>query len=98
MPRDMIDNERATAITPGEAVDEKISLSDRFGLWLGFHNCDQPTYLAMIRGYCDAYGIEITDDDLRARAIEWAQTRGGRSGRVAIQFVRNLAGERGKAI
>ncbi len=98
MPRDMIDNERSTAITPGEAVDEKISLSDRFGLWLGFHNCDQPTVLAMIRGYCDAYGIEIADDELTARAIEWSQTRGARSGRVAIQFVRQLAGERGKAI
>ncbi|MEO6015091.1 MAG: ATP-binding protein [Devosia sp.] len=98
MPRDMIDNERATSITPGEAVDEKISLSDRFGLWLGFHNCDQPTYLAMIRGYCDAYGLPISDEDLHARAIEWSQTRGGRSGRVAIQFVRNLAGEMGKAI
>ena len=98
MPRDMIDNERATAISPGEAVDEKVSLSDRFGLWLGFHNCDQPTYLAMIRGYCDAYGLAITDEDLRARAIEWAATRGGRSGRVAIQFVRDLAGELGRAV
>jgi len=98
MPRDMIENERATAINPGEAVEEKVSLSDRFGLWLGFHNCDQETYLAMIRGYCDAYGLAISDDDLRARAIEWAQTRGARSGRVAIQFVRNLAGEMGKAI
>jgi predicted AAA+ superfamily ATPase len=98
MPRDMIDNERATAINPGEAIEEKVSLSDRFGLWLGFHNCDQPTYLAMIRGYCDAYGLAIDDETLTARAIEWAQTRGGRSGRVAIQFVRNLAGEMGKAI
>ncbi|MEO6394900.1 MAG: ATP-binding protein [Devosia sp.] len=98
MPRDMIDNERATAITPGEAVDEKISLSDRFGLWLGFHNCDQPIFLEMIRGYCDAYGITIGEAELTARAIEWAQTRGGRSGRVAIQFVRNLAGEQGKSI
>jgi predicted AAA+ superfamily ATPase len=98
MPRDMIDNERATAITPGEAVDEKISLSDRFGLWLGFHNCDQPTYLAMIRGYCDAYGLSIDDDTLRARAIEWAATRGARSGRVAIQFVRQLAGEQRKSV
>lgn len=98
MPRDMIDNERSTAITPGEAVDEKISLSDRFGLWLGFHNCDQPTYLAMVRGYCDAYGLAISDDDLRAGAIEWAATRGARSGRVAIQFVRQLAGEQGKAV
>jgi uncharacterized protein len=98
MPRDMIDNERATAISPGEAVDEKISLSDRFGLWLGFHNCDQPTFLDMIRGYCEAYGIAIDDETLATRAIEWSQTRGGRSGRVAIQFVRNLAGEQGKAI
>ena len=98
MPRDMIDNERATAINPGEAIEEKVSLSDRFGLWLGFHNCDQPTYLAMIRGYCDAYGLTIGDADLNARAIEWAQTRGARSGRVAIQFVRALAGEMGKAV
>jgi predicted AAA+ superfamily ATPase len=98
MPRDMIDNERSTAISPGEAVDEKISLSDRFGLWLGFHNCDQPTFLAMIRGYCDAYGIKITDSELQARAVEWSQTRGARSGRVAIQFVRQLAGEQGKSI
>jgi predicted AAA+ superfamily ATPase len=98
MPRDMIDNERSTAITPGEAVDEKISLSDRFGLWLGFHNCDQPTFLAMVRGYCDAYGVTIDDEALKARAIEWSATRGARSGRVAIQFVRQLAGEQGKAI
>ena len=98
MPRDMIDNERSTAINPGEAIEEKVSLSDRFGLWLGFHNCDQPTFLAMIRGYCDAYGLDISDEDLHARAIEWSQTRGARSGRVAIQFVRNLAGEMGKAI
>jgi predicted AAA+ superfamily ATPase len=98
MPREMIDNERATAINPGEAIEEKVSLSDRFGLWLGFHNCDQPTFLAMIRGYCDAYGLEISDAALNARAIEWSQTRGARSGRVAIQFVRNLAGEMGKAI
>ncbi len=98
MPRDMIDNERATAINPGEAIEEKVSLSDRFGLWLGFHNCDQPTFLAMIRGYCDAYGLAIGDDELNARAIEWSQTRGSRSGRVAIQFVRALAGEMGKAI
>ena len=98
MPRDMIDNERATAINPGEAIEEKVSLSDRFGLWLGFHNCDQDTFLAMIAGYCAAYGLEIDPETLRARAIEWAQTRGARSGRVAIQFVRNLAGEMGRAI
>ena len=98
MPRDMVENERSTAITPGEAVDEKVSLSDRFGLWLGVHNCDQPTYLAMIRGYCDEYGLVIDDETLRARAVEWSMTRGARSGRVAIQFVRALAGEQGKAI
>jgi len=98
MARDMIDNERSTAINPGEAVEEKVSLSDRFGLWLGFHNCDQPTYLAMIRGYCDHYGLTIDDETLHARAIEWAATRGSRSGRVAIQLVRQLAGEQGKAI
>jgi predicted AAA+ superfamily ATPase len=98
MPREMVENERATAISPGEAVDEKVSLSDRFGLWLGFHNCDQPTFLAMIRGYCDEYGLTIDDETLRARAVEWSMTRGARSGRVAIQFVRALAGEQGKAI
>jgi predicted AAA+ superfamily ATPase len=98
MARDMVENERATAISPGEAIDEKVSLSDRFGLWLGFHNCDQPTFLSMIRGYCDQYGIAIDDETLRARAIEWSMTRGARSGRVAIQFVRALAGEQGKAI
>jgi predicted AAA+ superfamily ATPase len=98
MPREMVENERSTAITPGEAVDEKVSLSDRFGLWLGFHNCDQPTYLSMVHGYCDAYGLMIDDETLRARAIEWSATRGARSGRVAIQFVRQLAGEQGKAI
>ena len=98
MPRDMIENERATAINPGEAVEEKVSLSDRFGLWLGFHNCDQPTYLEMIDAYVAYYGIEIDKDDLRARAIEWAATRGARSGRVAMQFVRDLAGAMGKAV
>ena len=98
MPREMVENERSTAITPGEAVDEKVSLSDRFGLWLGFHHCDQPTYLAMVRGYCDAYGLEIEDAALRARAIEWAATRGARSGRVAIQFVHHLAGEMGRVV
>ncbi|RDE09341.1 ATP-binding protein [Pelagibacterium lacus] len=98
MPRDMIDNERSSAINPGEAVEEKVSLSDRFGLWLGFHNCDQDTYLAMVRNYVRHYGIAISEEELRARAIEWAATRGSRSGRVAIQFVRQLAGEHGKAI
>ena len=98
MPRDMIENERSTAINPGEAVEEKVSLSDRFGLWLGFHNCDQPTFLTMVRAYADHYGLDIDDETLKARAIEWAATRGARSGRVAIQLVRTLAGELGKAI
>ena len=95
MPRDMIENERSTAINPGEAVEEKVSLSDRFGLWLGFHNCDQPTFLLMVRAYADHFGLQIDDETLRARAIEWAATRGARSGRVAVQLVRTLAGEMG---
>ena len=98
MPRDMIENERSTAINPSEAVEEKVSLSDRFGLWLGFHNSDQDTYLAMVAGYADFYGLSIGAEALRARAIEWAATRGSRSGRVAVQLVRTLAGEEGKAI
>ncbi|WP_375342476.1 ATP-binding protein [Yoonia sediminilitoris] len=97
MPRDMIENERSSAISPSEAVEEKVSLSDRFGLWLGFHPCDQDEYLAMIRGYCDAYGVVITDDTLRAEAIEWQATRGSRSGRVAWQFFTDLAGRHGIA-
>jgi predicted AAA+ superfamily ATPase len=95
MPRDMIENERSSAINPSEAVEEKVSLSDRFGLWLGFHPCDQDEYLSMIRGYCDAYGVSIDDDTLRAEAIEWQATRGARSGRVAWQFFTDLAGRRG---
>ena len=95
MPRDMIENERSTAISAGEAVEEKVSLSDRFGLWLGFHACDQDQYLAMIRGYCDAHGIEIDAQTLRAEAIEWQATRGSRSGRVAWQYFTDLAGRRG---
>lgn len=98
MPRDMIENERSSAINPSEAVEEKVSLSDRFGLWLGFHNCDQDTYLEMIRGYVSHYGIAIEEEQLRAKAIEWAATRGSRSGRVAIQFVRHLAGEKGQSL
>jgi predicted AAA+ superfamily ATPase len=98
MPRDMIENERSTAINPSEAVEEKVSLSDRFGLWLGFHNSDQDTYLAMVSGYAEFYGLAIDAETLRARAIEWAATRGARSGRVAIQLVRTLAGEEGKAV
>ncbi len=98
MPRDMIENERSSAISPSEAVEEKVSLSDRFGLWLGFHPCDQDEYLAMIRGYCDAHGVEISDQDLRAEAIEWQATRGSRSGRVAWQYFTDLAGRRGVAL
>ena len=95
MPRDMIENERSTAISPSEAVEEKVSLSDRFGLWLGFHPCDQDQYLAMIRGYCDAYGVDIDDATLRTEAIEWQATRGSRSGRVAWQYFADLAGRKG---
>ena len=95
MPRGMIENERSSAISPSEAVEEKVSLSDRFGLWLGFHPCDQDEYLRMIRGYCDAYGVAIDDDTLRAEAIEWQATRGSRSGRVAWQYFTDLAGRKG---
>lgn len=95
MPRDMIENERSSAINPSEAVEEKVSLSDRFGLWLGFHPCSQDDYLEMIQGYCGAYGIDIAADALRAEAIEWQATRGARSGRVAWQFFVDLAGRRG---
>ncbi len=98
MPRDMIENERSTAINPSEAVEEKVSLSDRFGLWLGFHPCSQDEYLDMIRGYCAAYGVEIDADTLRAEAIEWQATRGARSGRVAWQYFTDLAGRRGVRI
>ncbi len=95
MPRDMIENERSTAISPSEAVEEKVSLSDRFGLWLGFHPCSQDEYLAMIRGYCAAHGLDIDETDLRADAIEWQATRGARSGRVAWQFFTDLAARHG---
>ncbi|MBY8978170.1 ATP-binding protein [Rhodobacteraceae bacterium NNCM2] len=95
MPRDMIENERSSAINPSEATEEKVSLSDRFGLWLGFHPCGQDEYLAMIRGYCDHLGISIDEEVLRAEAIEWRQTRGAVSGRVAWQFVQDLAGRHG---
>jgi len=95
MPRDMIENERGAGINPSEAVEEKVSLSDRFGLWLGFHPCTQDDYLAMIRGYCEAHGVQIDDDTLRAEAIEWQATRGSRSGRVAWQYFTDLAGRRG---
>ncbi len=95
MPRDMIENERSSAINPSEAVEEKVSLSDRFGLWLGFHPCDQDEYLAMIDRYCAAYGVRVEQDALRADAIEWQATRGARSGRVAWQFFVDLAGRNG---
>ncbi len=95
MPRDMIENERSSAINPSEAVEEKVSLSDRFGLWLGFHPCSQDDYLAMIRGYCAAHGVAVDEATLRAEAIEWQATRGARSGRVAWQFFCDLAGRRG---
>ncbi|WP_304614532.1 ATP-binding protein [Paracoccus sp. (in: a-proteobacteria)] len=98
MPREMIDNERANAIHPGEAVEEKVSLSDRFGLWLGFHPCDQDQFLAMIDSYCAAYGLSVDPDELRAQAIEWQATRGARSGRVAWQFFTDLAGRHGLAV
>ncbi|WP_299768543.1 ATP-binding protein [uncultured Tateyamaria sp.] len=98
MPRDMIENERGSAINPSEAVEEKVSLSDRFGLWLGFHACDQDQYLAMIRGYCAAYEVKIDEDTLWAEAIEWQATRGSRSGRVAWQYFCDLAGRRGVTI
>ena len=92
MPREMMDNERATAINPGEAVEEKVSLSDRFGLWLGFHRCSQDEFLGMVQGYVAHFGIPLAPDVLRAEALEWATTRGARSGRVAWQYVQDLAG------
>ncbi len=95
MPRDMIENERGSAINPGEAVEEKVSLSDRFGLWLGFHACDQDAFLTMIAGYCAAHGLAVDAGVLRAEAIEWQATRGSRSGRVAWQFFVDLAGRHG---
>ena len=98
MPRDMIENERSSAISPSEATEEKVSLSDRFGLWLGFHPCTQDEYLTMIGGYCAAYGLEVDSAALRAEAVEWQATRGGRSGRVAWQFFTDLAGRRGVAL
>lgn len=95
MARDMIENERSTAINPGEAVEEKVSLSDRFGLWLGFHHCDQDTFFAMVEGYAGAMQLPISTDALRAAAREWQVTRGSRSGRVAWQFIQDLAGRLG---
>lgn len=95
LAREMIENERSTAINPGEAVEEKVSLSDRFGLWLGFHRCSQDEYLAMVRGYCIHFGIKVDDEALEREALEWSTTRGSRSGRVAWQFVQELAGRLG---
>jgi predicted AAA+ superfamily ATPase len=95
MPRDMMENERSTAINPSEAVEERVSLSDRFGLWLGFHRCSQDEYLAMVEGYVSHHAIPIAEDELRREALEWATTRGSRSGRVAWQYVQDLAGRLG---
>jgi len=95
MAREMIENERSTAINPAEAVEEKVSLSDRFGLWLGFYNLDQDTYFAIVKGYVDHYALKINDQDLRSQALAWSMTRGARSGRVAWQFIQDLAGKQG---
>lgn len=98
LPRDMMENERSTAINPGEAVEEKVSLSDRFGLWLGFHKCSQDEYLEMVFAYVDHLGLTGDRDLIRAEALEWATTRGARSGRTAWQFIQDLAGRSGQAI
>ena len=98
MPREMMENERSSAINPGEAVEEKVSLSDRFGLWLGFHHCSQDDYLAMVMGYAKHFGLDAPGDELEAEALEWATTRGSRSGRIAWQFIQDLAGRLGKPL
>jgi hypothetical protein len=98
MPREMIENERATAIHGGEAVEEKVSLSDRFGLWLGFHACDQDTFFAIIEGYAAAFALDVPAERLRAEALEWSVSRGARSGRVAWQYIQDLAGRLGKRL
>jgi len=98
LPRDMMENERSTAINPSEAVEEKVSLSDRFGLWLGFHKCSQEEYLDMVNGYVKYFKLKIDKQTLRSQALEWATTRGARSGRVAWQYVNDLAGRLGKSI
>ncbi|MGH6862475.1 MAG: ATP-binding protein [Phyllobacterium sp.] len=98
LPRDMIENERSTAINPSEAVEEKVSLSDRFGLWLGFHKCSQDDYLSMIDGYAGHFGLDMGRSELHAQALEWSTTRGARSGRVAWQFTQDLAGRLGKKL
>jgi predicted AAA+ superfamily ATPase len=98
LSREMIENERSTAINPGEAVEEKVSLSDRFGLWLGFHRCSQDEYLAMVKGYCRHFGVKLAEEELEREALEWSTTRGSRSGRVAWQFTQELAGRLGVRI
>ncbi len=98
MPREMIENERSTAINPSEAVEEKVSLSDRFGLWLGFHHCDQDTYFAIVEGYAAHFGLDVALETLRGEANEWSVTRGARSGRVAWQFIQDLAGRLGRRL
>lgn len=98
MPRDMIENERSTAINPSESVEEKVSLSDRFGLWLGFHACDQDTFFAMIEGYIKFFNLQASRDQWESDAIEWSVTRGARSGRVAWQFIQDLAGRLGQSL
>ena len=98
MPREMIENERSTAINPAEAVEEKVSLSDRFGLWLGFHNCGQDTYFAIVEGYARRFHLDLPVETLRAQANEWSMTRGARSGRVAWQFIQDLAGRLGRRL
>jgi predicted AAA+ superfamily ATPase len=98
MPRDMIENERSRAINPAEAVEEKVSLSDRFGLWLGFHACDHETYYAIVDGYAERFGLKMDAEELHAEANEWSVTRGARSGRVAWQFIQDLAGRMGKTL
>jgi uncharacterized protein len=98
MPREMVDNERSTAINPGEAVEEKLSLSDRFGLWIGFHNCSQDDYLEMVRSYACHYGLPIEHQSLRQESLAWAISRGSRSGRVAWQYIQDLAGRLGRTL
>ncbi|HUO53872.1 MAG TPA: ATP-binding protein [Rhodoblastus sp.] len=98
LPRDMVDNERSSAINPGEAVEEKVSLSDRFGLWLGFHKCSQDDYLDMVFAYVRHYGLEAPDEQIRAEALEWAITRASRSGRAAFQYIQDLAGRLGRTL
>lgn len=98
LPRDMMENERSTAINPSEAVQEKVSLSDRFGLWLGFHNCSQAEFLEMVNAYAAHFGLKVSEEQLRAEAVEWSATRGARSGRVAWQYIQDLAGRLGVRI